>query len=333
MPLEIIRQDVTKIACDAIVNPTNTKLFPDGGTDAAIHAAAGPALLAACRAVGGVETGGAVLTPGFSLPARYVIHTAGPVWQGGTAGEDQLLVSSYLSCLNLAREQGFQSIALPLISSGAFGFPKDQVLQIALETISSFLFRHDMMVYLVVFDKEAYRLSEALFSDIRSYIDDHYAHPYLSSRFSRNDMVYADYMPDPDTMHAPKKRPSFKTRLSDAIKLDESFPVKLLHLIDAKGMDEVTCYKKANVSKQTWYKIMNDKHYKPNRKTVISFALALELTLSEAQKLLASVGFTLSESSLFDVIIRYCMENGIYDVLEIDSILFQYDQETLFSRL
>lgn len=337
MPLEIIRQDITKIPCDAIVNPTNTKLFPDGGTDAAIHMAAGPELLAACRALGGVDTGGAVLTPGFSLPARYVIHTAGPIWHGGTSGEDRLLTSCYLACLNLARDHGCQSIALPLISAGSFGFPKDQVLKIALETISTFLFQHDMMVYLVVFDKEAYRLSEALFADIQSYIDDHYAQPYLSSRFSRNAMADADDMPAPDAIpmmqSAPKKKPSLKARLSDAIKLDESFPVKLLRLMDAKGMEEVACYKKANVSKQTWYKIMNDKHYKPNRKTVISFALALELTLPETQKLLASVGFTLSESSLFDVIIRYCLENGIYDVLEIDSILFQYDQETLFSRL
>lgn len=336
MPLEIIRQDITRIACDAIVNPTNTKLSPSGGADAAIHTAAGPGLLAACRSIGSLETGEAVLTPGFSLPARYVIHTAGPIYLDGKQGERRLLVSSYLACLRLAREHEFQSLAIPLISAGSFGFPKDEVLKIALDTISTFLFDHDMMIYLVVFDKEAYRLSEALFPKIQSYIDDHYDELYPSPRHFRSVMADEEAMPAPDALPAmrpsPKKRSAPGIGLQDAIKLDESFSIKLLRLIDTRGMDEVTCYKKANVSKQTWYKIMNDKHYKPNRKTVISFALALELTLPEAQKLLASVGFTLSESNLFDVIIRYCMENGIYDVLEIDSILFQYDQETLFSR-
>ncbi|MBR5869062.1 MAG: macro domain-containing protein [Clostridia bacterium] len=333
MPLEIIRHDITQITCDAIVNPSNPRLFPSGGVDAAIHMAAGPKLLDACRKLGGVDIGRAVITPGFDLPARHVIHTAGPIWQGGDCGEARLLTSCYRDCLQLAKEKGLQSIAFPLISSGTYGFPKDRVLRIALQTISTFLFSSDMMVYLVVFDKESYSLGEKLFSGITSYIDDHYTDPFLHFSRCEDSIIMAEPNAAPMMQPSPKKRSTAKARLSDAIKLDESFPVKLLRLIDARGMDEVVCYKKANVSKQTWYKIMNDKHYKPHRKTVISFAFALELSLPEAQKLLASVGFTLSESSLFDVIIRYCMENGIYDVFEIDSILFQYDQETLFSRL
>ncbi|MGN0611071.1 MAG: macro domain-containing protein [Ruminiclostridium sp.] len=348
MPLQIIRQDITKVNCDAIVNPSNRYLYPSGGADLAINKAAGEKLYAACKEIGGVETGKAVITPGFDLPCKFVIHTSGPYWEGGGHGERELLISCYKSALLLAKENGCESIAFPLISSGVYGYPKDQVLKLAINTISEFLFQNEMMVYLVVFDKKAYQFSEKLFSGITSYIDDYYVlehsdnerdRRYITSLFSEESEMCSTKESAPA---AAEKASCFRMEsapanklsdIEDFIKLDEGFSVKLLKLIDAKGISDVECYKKANVSKQTWYKIMNDKHYKPNKKTVISFAVALELTLDETQSLLASVGFILSNSSLFDVIIMYCISNGIYSVLDIDSVLFSYDQETLYSKL
>ena len=343
MPLQIIRQDITKIECDAVVNPTNQDLEPTGGVDLAIHKAAGHGLLAECKAIGRISTGEAVITPAYGLCAKYVIHTAGPVWYGGRANEEALLSLCYRNALNLAKENECASIAFPLISSGTYGYPKDKVLKTAISAISDFMFDNEMMVYLVVFDKYAFALSGKLFGEIQSFIDDNYAadHSHIHERFRQADDIDEGrrvVTSIPEQM--PCAQASYKhvyeetaPDIDDYIKLDEGFAVKLLKLIDLKGMSDVQCYKKANVSKQTWYKINNEKHYKPNKKTVISFAVALELSLEETQNLLESVGFVLSNSSLFDVIIMYCLKNGIYDVFEIDSILFKYDQETLYSKL
>lgn len=344
MPLQIIRQDITKIRCDAIINPTNENLNPTGGLDLAIHNAAGKELLSAVRSMDTIKTGEAIITPAYRLKAKYVIHTAGPVWHGGNNNEEIFLKNCYTNALKLSKENSLESVAFPLISSGTYGYPKDKVLKIAIETISSFLFDNDMLVYLVVFDKKAYTLSSKLFSDIESFIDDNYAqkHSYNKSPLRphaslgrypsapKKAITMCPLSSDIDECCVCDEKP---LDIDDYIKLDESFAIKLLKLIDIKGMNDVECYKKANVSKQTWYKIMNDKFYKPNKKTAISFAIALRLSLDETQNLLKSVGFVLSNSSLFDVIIMYCLQNGIYNVLEIDSILFQYDQETLYSKL
>ncbi len=347
MPLHIIRQDITKMQVDAVVNPSNTLLFPSGGTDLAIHKAAGPELFEKCQKLGGCDVGFAKITPGFNLPCKYVIHTVGPVWKNEKES-DKLLASCYENCLELAKENSCESLAFPLISSGTFGYPKDRVLKIAINTISAFLFDNEMTVYLLVYDKKSYELSEKLFSDIESYIDDNYvlcnSHNYKKRRsFLRHNDDDCSFALSRECMAAPCTLETCaatevpgatkqKKSLDDFLKLDESFAQKLLKLIDSKGISDVECYKKANVSKQTWHKLMTDKHYKPNKKTAISFAVALELSLDETQRLLSSVGFVLSDSSLFDVIIKYCLENEIYNVFEIDSVLFKYDQETLFSK-
>lgn len=328
---------------DAIVNPSNTLLYPTGGTDLVIHTAAGSGLLKACEKLGGCPVGSAKITPGFRLPCRYVIHTAGPVWYEEEEPE-RLLISCYNECLKLAKENKCESIAFPLISSGLYGYPKDQVLKVAMNTISTFLFDNEMTVYLVVFDKKAYELSEKLFSGIESYIDDNYVlrysdnyreTTYILGKRQGNAIDCCGSGEFQNTMPMPCKAaaPVDKKSLDDFIRLDESFALKLMKLIDAKGMNDVECYKRANVSKQTWHKLMTNKKYKPNKKTAVSFAIALELSLEETQNLLASVGFVLSDSSLSDVIIKYCLENEIYDVFEIDSALFKYDQETLFSTI
>jgi len=346
VPLQIIRQDITKIKCDAIVNPSNVRLTPGGGVDAAIHDAAGSELLRECRKIGGINIGQAVITPGFKLPCKYVIHTAGPTWKDGKCGEKDLLESCYRESLKLAADNGCESIAFPLISSGQYNYPKDQVLKIAINVISDFLFTSDMMVYIVVYDKTSYEISEKLFNDITAFIDDRYIEHvrikrrheafFSAPRANRyrecEPLIEACTAPAPDDMFSAQKAASAVPDLDEMIKnMDDTFAVTLMKLIDAKNMNDVECYKKANVSKQTWHKIMNDKNYKPSKTTVLSFAIALELSLDETQNLLETVGYTLSNSSKFDVIISYFLIKQIYDIFEIDETLFKFDQPTLGS--
>ncbi|MBQ8146700.1 MAG: macro domain-containing protein [Clostridia bacterium] len=337
MPLQIIRQDITKIECDAIVNPSNCDLEPGGGVDLTIHKAAGKELHEYCQGLGGCKTGDAVITPAFKLPCKYIIHTAGPVWNGeNRAGSVALLESCYKKSLMLALENGCQSLALPLISTGLYGFPKDKALKIATDIIQSFLFENEMLVYLVVYDKTSFTLTEKIFADIKQLIDDTYVSKHQNTirsnvqtrkRLSRDDRKERKHSVSSEHIYASTYDLSPTASLEEMLSsMDDTFAVTLLKLIDIKGMTDVECYKKANVSKQTWYKIMNDKSYKPSKNTVIAFAISLELTLEEAKRLLATVGFTLSRSSKFDIIIEYFIMNGNYDIFEINEVLFKFDQ-------
>ena len=330
MPLEIIRDDITKVQVDAIVNAANESLLGGGGVDGAIHRAAGPELLAECRTLGGCRVGEAKITKGYRLPARHVIHTVGPVWRGGENGEDKLLAACYKNSLALAREHDLESIAFPLISSGAFGYPKDKALQVAIAEIGDFLLRHDMTVYLVVFDRAAFTLSEKLFASIAGYIDDHYSDELALKICENRYSMEAAMTPVPAPAPAAPAGPVRK--LADVVRqLEETFSQRLLRLIDEKGLSDAVVYKRANIDRKLFSKIRNDIHYKPSKPTVLALAIALRLSLDETRDLLLKAGFALSHSSKFDIIVQYFIEEGNYNIFEINEALFAFEQSLLGS--
>lgn len=337
MPLQIVRNDITKMKVDAIVNAANSSLLGGGGVDGCIHRAAGPELLAECRMLGGCDTGSAKLTKGYRLPCSYVIHAVGPCWIDGRHGERALLTSCYQTALALAKEKHCETVAFPLISSGVYGYPKAQALRVAVDTISAFLQENDMTVYIVIFDKEAYQISEKLFAEIAEYIDDNYVDEHSDTVFEcsrrfhmpQRDAALPRYVEENAPMPCPPMpKPAKKPRtLADALEqIDESFSEMLLRKIDEKGMKDAECYKKANIDRKLFSKIRSDKLYKPSKPTVLAFAIALELPLSETKDMLMKAGFALSHSNKFDIIVEYFIQTGNYNIFEINEALFAFDQ-------
>ena len=324
MPLSIVRNDITTMKVDAIVNAANESLLGGGGVDGAIHRAAGPDLLKECRTLGGCKTGEAKLTRGYRLPAKFVIHTVGPIWHGGGHGEREKLVSAYRTSLALALEQGCETVAFPLISAGAYGYPKDQALKVAVDTIGDFLLAHDMTVYLVIFDRAAYTIGGKLFADIAAYIDDRYVDAHTDGRETRRRQMAMASMP----MAAPVG--AVPPSLDEALgRMDESFSQMLLRKIDERGMTDAQCYKKANIDRKLFSKIRSDVHYRPSKPTAAAFAVALELSLEEARELLGRAGFAFSHASKFDIIVEYFIAHGNYNIFEINEALFAFDQSLL----
>ena len=324
MPLSIVRNDITTMKVDAIVNAANESLLGGGGVDGAIHRAAGPDLLKECRTLGGCKTGEAKLTRGYRLPAKFVIHTVGPIWHGGGHGEREKLVSAYRTSLALALEQGCETVAFPLISAGAYGYPKDQALKVAVDTIGDFLLAHDMTVYLVIFDRAAYTIGGKLFADIAAYIDDRYVDAHTDGRETRRRQMAMASMPIAAPVGAVP--PSLDEALG---RMDESFSQMLLRKIDERGMTDAQCYKKANIDRKLFSKIRSDVHYRPSKPTAAAFAVALELSLEEARELLGRAGFAFSHASKFDIIVEYFIARQNYNVFEINEALFAIDQSLL----
>ena len=353
MPFEIVRNDITKMHVDAIVNAANRSLLGGGGVDGAIHRAAGPDLLAECRTLGGCETGKAKITKGYRLPAKYVIHTVGPIWHGGTHGEKELLSSCYRNSLELAFSHNCETVAFPMISAGAYGYPKDQAMAVAMDAITKFLFEHDMMVYLVVFGHTEFLTGKKLFRDVQEYIDDVYADAHIEKNIERSRKMlwqqdedaaldfdlelgtaYSDSsMADSAPMPAPtmaKPTPDWDRMLKQT---DEGFSEALLRLIDEKGMTDAQCYKKANVDRKLFSKIRSNPAYKPSKPTVFAFAVALELSLPETKALLRKAGFALSHSSKFDIILEYFIKRRYFNIFEINEVLFEFDMPLLGSGM
>ena len=336
MPLEIVRNDITKMSVDAIVNAANESLLGGGGVDGAIHYAAGPKLLAECKTLSGCKTGKAKITGGYNLPAKYVIHAVGPIYEDGKHGEKALLESCYRESLALAKAYNCETVAFPLISSGVYGYPKDQALKVAIDVISDFLLENEMKVYIVIFDKAAYKISEKLFSDIAEYIDDNYVDEHTDYRRERSRMNYPCQSvmigsAQPEYLDLCEcKAMSAEDDLDAKLKqIDESFSQMLLRKIDEKGMTDAECYKKANIDRKLFSKIRSDVHYKPSKPTAIAFAISLELSLHETEDMLKKAGFALSHSNKFDIIIEYFISKGNYNIFEINEALFAFDQSLL----
>jgi len=357
MPFQIIHNDITKMHTDAIVNAANSHLQQGGGVCGAIFKAAGTALLQKeCDNIGSCPVGHAVITQGYNLPAKYIIHTVGPVWNSGNQGEAELLAMAYCNTLMLAKEYHLKSISFPLISSGIYGYPKDEALQIAISTISEFLLHNEMEIYLVVFDRKAISLSEKLYKEINHYIETYYedsdgyeTRSRLNRTQSQSEFIQifdekCDIFEERDTKKGKKlsKEAPFDASvcysvsestprsLDDAVNhIDEMFSEMLLRLIDEKGKTDVQVYKKANIDRKLFSKIRSNKDYQPKKSTAIALAISLELSLDEMKDLLMKAGYTLSLSNRFDVIIRYFIENRSYDMFLINEALFTYEQPLL----
>lgn len=383
MPFEIVRNDITCMKVDAIVNTANPRPAVGSGVDAAVHRRAGFRLFAARKRVGDIRVGDAAITPAYDLNASYVIHTVGPVWQGGGHNEEKLLRSCYDRSLQLAKKHHCRSVAFPLISAGNYGFPPSLALQIAMDTIQEFLAEYEMQVYLVVFDRESFQLSERLFRDISSFIDENYVQQQEYWQLELEEYTAADdrreyacqaqmpprqeqtlfpreQMPprrklkktrsktrgdgipftSPKPAPAPSKAPApaqkgfpflgAKPSLEQLLtQTDAGFSETLLTLIDRTGKKDSEIYARANVSRQHFSKIRNNPDYKPTKATAIALAIALELDLEQTRDLIGRAGYALTNSSKFDVIIMYFIREKNYNMFDINTALFEFDQSLL----
>lgn len=352
MPFQIVQNDIVNMQVDAIVNTTNSGPTVGYGVDTGIHQKAGPDLLTARKSLGTIPVGGAGITNGYRLPARHVIHTVCPVWQGGDKGEAQLLTRSYTNCLRIAAEAGCESVAFPLMSAGNHGFPKQIALQTAVSAISSFLMEHEMMVYLVVFSRDAVKLSEKLFSSVERYIDENYIHQKKLEEYGFGDKCNVREARIRETLELQSRRPMAAAReaeealvcsqapapmaahpsvfsmddLTDLLDhMDAGFSETLLKLIDRSGKKDSEVYKRANIDRKLFSKIRNDPNYRPTKPTVLAFAIALELDLEETEMLLGRAGLSLSHASKSDIVVEYFIKTKNYDIFELNEVLFAFD--------
>lgn len=359
MPFQIVHNDITQMHTDAIVNAANRALEAGGGVCGAIFRAAGVAeLTRECREKAPCPTGSAVITSGYGLSAKYIIHAVGPIWRGGEQGEKEQLYGAYYHSLELAYQKECQSISFPLISAGIYGYPKEQALKVAIQAIGDFLLKYDMDVYLVVFDRSAVQLSERLFADVSHYIDTYYVPEprqsrLMESQWAEESVPLNSKKPLPPlspcvqaTPLAEKKKSGKafsklsapfslqkkekERRLEDLLaQVNETFSQMLLRLIDEKGYTDVEVYKRANMDRKLFSKIRSNKDYHPKKTTVFSLAIALRLSVDEATDLLKKAGYSFSDSYRQDIIVRYFLEQGVYDIFTINETLFCFEEPLL----
>lgn len=314
MPFLLFQGDISLFKVDAIVNAANSNLKMGGGVCGAIFKGAGVASMQqACEDLSPVKTGNVAITGAFNLPSKHVIHAVGPVWEGGKRQEEQLLISCYQKALALAQEKGLKSIAFPLISAGIYGYPKDQAYAIAVSTILAFLERHELTVYLVLFEEKFFADAQQRISNLGQYVQKN-----LSET-------------DPEILFSMNECKSYVFEPLDAMltEVEQSFSQSLMHLIREGGLDEVAVYKGANIDRRHFSKIRSNDDYQPTKRTVIAFAISLKLTGLETRELLKKAGFSLSHSYVFDIIIEYFIENKLYDIHTINEALFTYEQPLL----
>lgn len=380
MPLFIINDDITQLKVDAIVSASNNDFYVTGGVCGKIHKAAGPELLEECKKLNGCETGEAKITKGFKLPAKFVIHTVGPIWLGGNKGEDQLLKSCYNNSLKLAVENKCKSIAFPMISTGVYGYPKYWAMKIAQSSINDFLgkLEDDIDVYIVLYGKDTSDYFD-IERGVKSYLDFYLTHNDYKKRIDflrdmdlgrsrtvEESVSFSDYLKEDSLIDSSEpsinnglmlnsdaksvstglsktekinKSSNKSVKLEDALNQpEESFSSMVMRKIKEKGINEVECYKAANVNKQIFSKIRSsagetgENVYQPNKNTALSFAVALKLPLNEANELLGKAGYTFSKSNKTDIIVKYCIENHINDIFKVNDILFTYHQPSLGSK-
>lgn len=348
MPFEIVRNDLTNMQVDAIVNAANPEPIVGYGVDTGVHKKAGPRLLEARKKIGPLAFGDAAITPAFDLDAKYVIHTISPIWMDGKENEISLLESCYTKSLQLALDYKCESIAFPLLSAGNHGFPKDLALQTAITVFSKFLMKHDMQIYMVVFSRNAVALSEKLFHSVKSYIDETYIEEVRFEEYGVSDKCDIRDIELQQIRKALNRRKKFLSvaedacpyeascmsvessaprKLEDLMKeIEETFSEGLIRLIDQKGFKDPDVYKKANIDRKLFSKIKNNKDYKPSKTTCIAFAIALELNLDETRDLIGKAGYALTHSSKFDIIIEYFILQNNYNTFEINEVLFSFGQ-------
>ena len=335
MSFTIIRNDIAAVRADAIVNAANHAPAIGSGVDARLHLAAGPQLLEARKKIGFLSPGEAAVTEAFALPARFVIHAVTPHWENGARMEAQLLRRAYDRCLELAVQRGCRSIAFPLLATGHHGFPRELALRIATTAFRDFLEKQELEIILVVFDRESFQISKARFSEVSACIDDALA--YTTAMFEtlprsrdRNRRTFSCRSCDlPDETEAPllsASSPDLQELLKEQ---DAGFVETLVSLIEKSGKKNSEIYKKANVDKKLFSKIVNNIHYHPSKPTAVAFAIALELDLEQTKDLIGRAGFALTHSSKFDIIIEYFIRNHNYDLFEINEVLFSFDQVLL----
>lgn len=355
MPFKIVRNDITKMQVDAIVNTANMLPIYSDGTDSAVYEAAGAEeLLAERRKIGELEEGQVAITPGFRLPAKYIIHAVSPMYIDGESGEKELLRSCYRRSLELACEKGCKSIAFPLIATGSFGYPKEEGMRIALDEINAFLMKQEMLIYLVVFDTEATRLGRNVYPELEEYIDKHYVEVQKKKEYwfplqaavtaapirrkaNRSELLWEEDLCEMDVA-APQMNAVcwekldedelFEEResaLEDRLKhLTDTFQEYLMYLIESKGLANAQVYKGAYLTKQLFSKIKLNPDYHPDKGTALRLCVGAQLNLDETKDLLARAGYALSPCDKRDVIFSFFIEQEIYDMLDIDIALEEY---------
>ena len=325
MPFKIVRNDLTKMQVDAIVNTANEAPIYSTGTDTAVYKAAGEEeLLAERRKIGYLSEGDVAITPGFQLPAKYIIHAVSPRFMDGKSGEEDRLRSCYRKSLDLAAEYGCQSIAFPLIATGSFGYPKEEGMRIALDEINAFLIKQEMIVYLVVFDDKATQLGRNLYPDLEAYIDSHYV-------YEKHEEEYRGYSLPIMRNCAPIEE-DFSSFLEDhesaledrMTHMSDTFQEYLMYLINLKQLTNASVYKKALVTKQLFSKIKLNPDYHPDKSTAMRLCVGARLNLDETKDLLARAGYALSPCDKRDIIFSFFIEHEVYDMIEIDIALEEH---------